>query len=125
MVVRVNKLLRELNIGLRPLDKLLKALGDDTEKLSINSKIPNSVAKIVRTIGESDLDFLSTIEKTVRKETQEKELIINGTQIINNNLSEAFADTPIKYSDNTSFWIDELLVLSQTAKVSRVNLGDV
>lgn len=39
-----------------------------------------SVAKIVRTIGESDLNFLSIIEKTVRKETQEKELIINGTQ---------------------------------------------
>ena len=42
MGIRVNRLLSELNRGLKTLDDWLKALGYKEEILSINTKIPDS-----------------------------------------------------------------------------------
>lgn len=95
MTIRVNTLLRELNINLQTLDNWLKFLGyHDAENLSINIKIPDSIVGSLKVIGESDLNFLSIIEKTVRKETLENGHNIKGIQRTNNHLSEAFTDTP-------------------------------
>ena len=74
MGIRVNKLLTELNIGLQTLDDMLKALGYNEEILSVNTKIPDSVAEVVIALGESDLDFLAIIEKTAKKETLENQI---------------------------------------------------
>ena len=125
MAIRVNTLLRELNIDLQTLDNWLKALGyHDAENLSINTKIPDSIVGSLKVIGESDLNFLSIIEKTARKETLENGHNIKGTQRTNNHLFEAFADTPIKYSNKPCFWMDDLMVLSSATKACRVNLGE-
>ena len=67
MGIRVNRLLSELNIGLQTLDDWLKALGYKEEILSINTKIPDSIAEIIREICDNDLDFLAIIEKTANK----------------------------------------------------------
>ena len=74
MGIRVNKLLTELNIGLQTRDDMLKALGYNEEILSVNTKIPDSVAEVVIALGESDLDFLAIIEKTAKKETLENQI---------------------------------------------------
>ena len=145
MAIRVNTLLRELNIGLQTLDNWLKALEYDVEMLSLNTKIPDSVAKILRVVGESDFDFLSIIEKTAAKKSTQKKPIdsvtsskiagridleelnsqhpCKGAQTTSNNFSEAFTNTPIKYSGKSSFWVDDLIVLSPTGNASRLNLG--
>lgn len=145
MATRVNRLLRELNIGFQTLGTLLKAFGYNEETLSPSTKIPDSVAEILRVLGESDLNFLDIIEKTAaKKKSQERPMDSvtsskkvgssdldelnsqhprKGTQTTNNIFSEAFTNTPISYSDKPSFWIDDLIVLSPTGNASRLNLG--
>lgn len=61
-------------MGLQTLGDLLKALGYKEEILSINTKIPDSVAEVVREICDNDLDFLSIIEKTAKKDTLENQI---------------------------------------------------
>lgn len=145
MATRVNTLLREFNIGFQTLSAWLKAFGYKEEDLSLFTKIPDSVAEILRVLGKSDLDFLAIIEKTAaKKSTQGKSIdsvtsskIVGrsdlnernnqhprkGEQTTNNDFSEAFTNTPIRYSDKSSFWIDDLIVLSPTGNASRLNLG--
>ena len=125
MATRVNRLLRELNIGFQTLGTLLKAFGYNEETLSPSTKIPDSVAEILRVLGESDLNFLDIIEKTAaKKKSQERPMDSvtsskkvgssdldelnsqhprKGTQTTNNIFSEAFTNTPIRYSDKPSF----------------------
>ena len=74
MGIRVNRLLSELNIGLQTLNDWLKALGYKEEILSINTKIPDSIAEVIREICDNDLDFLTIIEKTAKKYTLENQL---------------------------------------------------
>ena len=145
MATRVNRLLRELNIGIQTLGTLLKAFGYNEGTLSPSTKIPDSVAEILRVLGKSDLNFLDIIEKTAAKENSQERPIDSvtsskivgssdldehnsqhprkGTQTTNNIFSEAFTNTPISYSDKPSFWIDDLIVLSPTGNASRLNLG--
>ena len=144
MAIRVNKLLTELNIGLATLDSLLKALGHNEDVLSLNSKIPNSIAEVVRNLCENDMDFLVLLEKTAKKEMlgsqmdSDSPLKIIGRidldeldiprgynkQVANKSFSDSFTDNPIPYSDKQSFWIDELIFLSPTGKGNRISLGD-
>lgn len=145
MATRVNRLLRELNIGIQTLGTLLKAFGYNEGTLSPSTKIPDSVAEILRVLGKSDLNFSDIIEKTAAKENSQERPIDSvtsskivgssdldehnsqhprkGTQTTNNIFSEAFTNTPISYSDKPSFWIDDLIVLSPTGNASRLNLG--
>lgn len=144
MGVRINKLLSELNIGLQTLDDLLKALGYNEEILSVNTKIPDSVAEVVMAIGECDLDFLAIIEKTAKKETLENQIDsafplkvvgridldqlnntrgIKGQQGNRNNEANSSTNNLIQYSEQPCFWIDDLMILSPTGKVCRISLG--
>ena len=144
MVIRVNRLLSELNIGLQTLDDWLKALGYKEEILSINTKIPDSIAEIIREICDNDLDFLAIIEKTAKKDTVENQIDsafplkvvgridldeLNNTRRVKyqqsngKNVLDAYTNSPIQYSDKPDFWIDDLMVLSPTGKASRICIG--
>lgn len=144
MEIRVNRLLSELNIGFQTLNDWLKALGYKEEILSINTKIPDSIAEVIREICDNDLDFLTIIEKTAKKYTLENQLdsafplkvvgridldelnnshSIKGQQGNGKNVSDAFTSSPIQYSDKPNFWIDDLMVLSPNGKASRICIG--
>lgn len=122
MATRVNTLLREFNIGFQTLSAWLKAFGYNEETLSPSTKIPDSVAEILRVLGKSDLNFLDIIEKTAAKKNSQERPIDSvtsskivgrsdlnernnqhprkGEQTTNNNFSEAFTNTPMRYSVN-------------------------
>lgn len=144
MAIRVNKLLSELNIGFQTLDKCLKVLGYKEENLSANTKIPDSVAEVIKGICDCDLDLLAIIEKTAKKDTLGNPIdsafplkvvgridldklsntrSIKGQQCNGKNVSDVFTNTPFKYSDEPSFWIDDLMVLSPTGKANRICIG--
>lgn len=144
MAIRANRLLTELNIGLATLDNILKALGHNEDVLSLNSKIPDSIAEVVRDLCENDMDFLALLEKTAKNETLGSQVdsdfplkIIGRIDLdeldkprgkynleANNTLSATFSETPIPYSDKQGFWIDELILLSPIGKGCRISLGD-
>lgn len=144
MAMRVNRLLVETNIGIATLDDILKVLGYNEEPLSINSRIPDSYAEIIKAVCNNELDFLELIENIEKKVTREDHVDftfplkmvgridldeLNNTRRSigrprnSNNVSDAFIKTPISYSENHNFWIDDLMILSPTGKASRICLG--
>ena len=144
MAIRVSKLLRETNIGLSTLHEILKALNYSETDISLNTKLPDEIANIVRGFSFHDIDLLSLIEKSARKdsysETKSSLKIIgridldeynmphNGSNIIIKerikNAIESGAQTPPLYDEsNNSFWIEELIVLSSQGIAKRIKIG--
>lgn len=144
MAIRVNRLLSETKIGIATLDTLLKALGYHEETLSINTKIPDSYADVIRALCDNDLDFLALIENTAKKEVASgqlnpdfplkivgridldainKPLGTKSTQSTKGISTDLLADTPIHYSEEESFCLDELMVLSPAKNASCIPLG--
>ena len=144
MAIRVSKLLRETNIGLSTLHEILKALNYSETDISLKTKLPDEIANIVREFSFHDIDLLSLIEKSARKdsysETKSSLKIIgridldeynmphNGSNIIIKerikNAIESGAQTPPLYDEsNNSFWIEELIVLSSQGIAKRIKIG--
>lgn len=67
MGIRVNKLLTELNIGLATLESLLKSLGYKEDLLTINTKIPDDIAILVRVLFAKDTDYVKIIKSAADK----------------------------------------------------------
>ena len=67
MGIRVNKLLTELNIGLATLECLLKSLGYKEDLLTINTKIPDDIAILVRVLFAKDTDYVKIIKSAADK----------------------------------------------------------
>ncbi len=125
MAIRVNKLLSELNIGLSTLDSLLKALGYKEDILSINTKIPDEIATLARVMFGKDTDYGKIVNAAAKKD-------INGSAYNNlkwikpegnRSISELVSPPPLVYSEEVSFWISELLVLSADNNLTRINTG--
>lgn len=68
MAIRVNKLLSELNMGLATLDSMLDALGRKEGDLTINTKIIDDIAVLVKAFGSRDNDLRSLVEIAVENE---------------------------------------------------------
>lgn len=125
MGIRVNKLLGELNIGLATLDSLLKALGYKEEQLTINTKIPDEIADIARTLFSKGTDYSKIIKAAVDKD------IYGGSYNYlkwfnsegNRSLSELVSPPPLVYNEEENFWISELLILSADNNLTRINTG--
>ena len=114
MGIRVNKLLTEVNIGIATLDGVLKALGYKEQVLTINTKISDEIANIVRGLCSKDIDLFTLIEMT-----GEKRDYSNSKNLIDSiNIPH-----PLKYSEKQSFWISELAILSTVGKVNIINVG--
>ena len=147
MAIRVTKLLSELNIGFATLESMLNALGCNQEDLTINSKISDDIAVLVKAFGSRDNDLRSLVEIAVENEVYGNHnetaspvsilgridldgLDAYGIKKIPRSLMqrenqyETLTDIPpLVYSKNKSFWISELVVLSQNNSANSVDVG--
>ena len=114
MGIRANKLLTEVNIGIATLENVLIALGFKDYNLTINTKISDEIANIVRGLCTNDTDLLTLIEIT-----GEKRDYSNSKKLIDS----INTPHPLKYSEKQSFWISELAILSPAGKVNIINVG--
>ena len=62
MAIRINKILRELNIDLTTLECLLYVLGYKESKLTYNTKVSDDVAHSLKNFDFKNTDFLKYIE---------------------------------------------------------------
>ena len=67
MSVRLNKLLREANIGMQAFSAILKALDIDEPHLEPSTKISDDLANLILNLRNVDLDFIKLIEKSEQK----------------------------------------------------------
>ena len=149
MAIRVNRLLREANIGMQTLNELLKAL-DFNETIELSSKIPDNIANIVLSICYEDVDFLKLVEKNAKKEIISnlqysenpinilgkieldggnnskrinEEKVLTGDNLVNN-IKDYFVQNTSQYDENNSrFWIEELVLLSSKGDAYRLSVG--
>lgn len=148
--MRVNKLLREVDIGLQTLYELLRALGMDESEFGPSTKIPDDVAQLIINIYNDNLDFLKLIEASSKKKASSNgQDVLFQLKILGNIDLDAFHypklqkkdeiesktgnKTPLeKYTDrdaphfdksNIDFWIEELLLLSPLGVAKRLTIA--
>lgn len=142
--MRVNRLLRELNIGLQTLYELLQALGIDVPDYSPSAKISDDIANLIIKIYNDNLDFLKLVEVGSQKNTSnsgqdiKSQLKILGKIDLDDFLHLKRQDTAFrtdykspleKYTDNDAphydesnkeFWVEELILLSSIGEAKRL-----
>lgn len=145
MAIRVNRLLREANIGMQTLNELLKAL-DYNETIEVTSKIPDDIANVILGLCYEDVDFLKLVEKNAKKNVlnqqnpdfpikilgkidldgvnnsnrineEKARTIKNLLNIINDH---SVLNTPQYDENNSMFWVEELLLLSSKGEAYRL-----
>lgn len=136
MAIRVNRLLSELKIGFSTLENILNVLEYKEKNLSLNSKLPEDMAILVRELCSDDGDFLNFIKIAATRGiygTQNDSIptlnIIGrieynsptGKQSLKRS-QDGFLKVPT-YSDKQGFWIRELAILSPNNNVSGINVG--
>lgn len=135
----MNKLSRELNVGLSTIESLLNALGYKEQYFTSNSKIPDDIAIVLRSIiSEEDNDFLKIIEFAVNAGIYDNQYDSNSkVKIVGSiNLSEYYGRNddydyqnkystlpPLQYSERQNFWIDEFVVLTPQKNVNYITLS--
>lgn len=148
MSVRLNKLLREANIGLQEFSAILKALDIDEPHLEPSTKISDDLANLVLNLRNVDLDFIKLIEKSVEKKTSnstpKSPLKIIGNIALNeygspsranrdmevsgNNLTKSLEyyttiEEPPYKEDCKNFWVEELILLTPQGKATRLPIA--
>lgn len=141
MAVRINKLLRELNVGLETVKCMLYVLGYNEQDLTTNSKITDDFAILVEKFCSKDIDFLKLIEIAAKKGVYDNQNdsistpkivdcidldAYNNTKYKQDNCSyqnEVFTPPSLKYGEKQDFWINELAILSPQNTVNHVILG--
>ena len=148
MSVRLNKLLREANIGLQAFSAILKALDIDEPHLEPSTKISDELANLVLNLRNVDLDFIKLIEKSVEKKTSnstpKSPLKIIGNIALNEYGSPSRSNRDIEVSGNSltksleyyttieeppykedskNFWIEELILLTPQGKATRLPIA--
>lgn len=148
MAIRVNRLLREANIGMQTLNELLKAL-DYNETIEVTSKIPDDIANVILGLCYEDVDFLKLVEKNANKNVLNQQNPdfpiknlgkidldrVNNSNRINEekartikNLLNIINDhsglnTPQYDENNSMFWVEELVLLSSKGDAYRLSVG--
>lgn len=148
MSVRLNKLLREANIGLQAFSAILKALDIDEPHLEPSTKISDDLASLILNLRNVDLDFIKLIEKSVEKKTSnstpKSPLKIIGNIALNEYGSPSRSNRDIEVSGNSltksleyyttieeppykedckNFWIEELILLTPQGKATRLPIA--
>lgn len=140
MGIRVNKLLTELNIGLETLDNMLSALGYKVQVLTINTKLSDDIAILVRELNYADDDFLNLIKAAATKGVYSNQtdlppsLNVVGRIDLDeynhsrskqnfNGQDESSIGYVLEYSEKHSFWISELGLLSTENEVNSISIG--
>lgn len=135
----MNKLSRELNVGLSTIESLLNALGYKEQYFTSNSKILDDIAIVLRSIiSEEDNDFLKIIEFAVNAGIYDNQYDSNSkVKIVGSiNLSKYYGRNddydyqnkystlpPLQYSERQNFWIDEFVVLTPQKNVNYITLS--
>ncbi|AUI54927.1 hypothetical protein CRM71_06100 [Prevotella jejuni] len=73
MAIRINKILRELNIDLTTLECLLYVLGYKESKLTYNTKVSDDVAHSLKNFDFKNTDFLKYIEVAAKAGVYDKQ----------------------------------------------------
>lgn len=148
MSVRLNKLLREANIGLQAFSAILKALDIDEPHLEPSTKISDDLANLVLNLRNVDLDFIKLIEKSAEKKTSystpKSPLKIIGNIALNEYGSPSRANRDMEASgnrltksleyyttikepqykeDSKNFWVEELILLTPQGKATRLPIA--
>ena len=148
MSVRLNKLLREANIGLQAFSAILKALDIDEPHLEPSTKISDELANLILNLRNVDLDFIKLIEKSVEKNVSDSApkspLKILGTIALDEYGSPGRAKRDMGISSNSftkaienytaleepqykegckNFWIEELILLTPQGKATRLPIA--
>lgn len=145
--MRVNRLLRELNIGLQTLFELLQVLGVDVPDCDPSAKISDDIANLIINIYNDNLDLLKLVEVSSRKYTSnsgqnaKSQLKILGKIDLDEFLHLKRQDTAFridyqspleKYTDrdappydesNKEFWVEELILLSPIGEATRLPIA--
>ena len=148
MSVRLNKLLREANIGLQAFSAILKALDIDEPHLEPSTKISDDLANLILNLRNVDLDSIKLIEKSVEKKTSnstpKSPLKIIGNIALNEYGSPSRANRDMEASgnrltksleyyttikepqykeDSKNFWVEELILLTPQGKATRLPIA--
>lgn len=148
MSVRLNKLLREANIGLQSFSAILKALDIDEPHLEPSTKISDDLANLILNLRNVDLDFIKLIEKSEQKNVSDSApkspLKILGNIALNEYGSPSRANRDMKASgnrltksleyyttikepqykeDSKNFWVEELILLTPQGKATRLPIA--
>lgn len=148
MSVRLNKLLREANIGLQAFSAILKALDIEEPHLGPSTKISDDLANLVLNLRNVDLDFIKLIEKSVEKKTSystpKSPLKIIGNialdecgspsrsnrdiEVSGNSLTKSLEyyttiEEPQYKEDSKNFWVEELILLTPQGKATRLPIA--
>ena len=148
MSVRLNKLLREANIGLQAFSAILKALDIDEPHLEPSTKISDELANLILNLRNVDLDSIKLIEKSAEKKTSnstpKSPLKIIGNIALNEYGSPSRANRDMEASgnrltksleyyttikepqykeDSKNFWVEELILLTPQGKATRLPIA--
>lgn len=148
MSVRLNKLLREANIGLQAFSAILKALDIDEPHLEPSTKISDELANLILNLRNVDLDFIKLIEKSAEKKTSystpKSPLKIIGNIVLDecgspsranrdmevsgNSLTKSLEyyttiEEPQYKEDSKNFWVEELILLTPQGKATRLPIA--
>lgn len=148
MSVRLNKLLREANIGLQAFSAILKALDIDEPHLEPSTKISDDLANLVLNLRNVDLDFIKLIEKSVEKKTSEstpksplkiignialdecgspsrsnRDIEVSGNSLTKSLEYYTTIEEPPYKEDCKNFWIEELILLTPQGKATRLPIA--
>ena len=148
MSVRLNKLLREANIGLQAFSAILKALDIDEPHLEPSTKISDDLASLILNLRNVDLDFIKLIEKSVEKKTSEstpksplkiignialdecgspsrsnRDIEVSGNSLTKSLEYYTTIEEPPYKEDCKNFWIEELILLTPQGKATRLPIA--
>ncbi len=141
MAVRVGKLSKELHIRLTALKSILDALGYKEDFYSLNTKVPDDIAVLVRGLCTDNTDLLKLVRIAADNgvygfQTDIPVLKIvdsidldscshtwGNTSEIKESHNEPFTIPPLQYSEKQNFWISELVLLSPKNEVNDISFG--
>lgn len=119
MAIRVSKLMKELNMSMSTLESVLDALGYREPDFMPNTMLPDGIDILVRAYCHNDSDLLSLIEV----DAFGNQNLYENPRDIKIKGSNSFDVPPLRYIENNSFWVSELLLLSPNNKGIRINVG--
>lgn len=148
MSVRLNKLLREANIGLQAFSAILKALDIDEPHLEPSTKISDDLANLILNLRNVDLDFIKLIEKSEQKNVSDstpksplkilgnialdkydssgrlnRDMEVSGNSLTKSLENYTTIEEPQYKEDCKNFWVEELILLTPQGKATRLPIA--
>lgn len=148
MSVRLNKLLREANIGLQEFSAILKALDIDEPHLEPSTKISDNLANLILNLRNVDLDFIKLIEKSEQKNVSDstpksplkilgnivldkydssgrlnRDMEVSGNSLTKSLENYTTIEEPQYKEDSKNFWVEELILLTPQGKATRLPIA--